>query len=157
MASTASSDHAGVFVPPPFIYIAFFLAGIGLQRYVHLPRLPITIGRLLSAVLIGSGLTLIAWSFRRFWASGTSVVPVRPTTALVIEGPYKFTRNPMYVALLLLYGAAALWFGLVWPILLAPVLVWAITAYVIGHEERYLIRKFGDHYHRYCATVRRWL
>ena len=130
---------------------------MGLQRYVPLPRLPIAPGRVLSAVLGLSWLLLTTWSFRRFWASGTSVVPVRPTTALVIGGPYRLTRNPMYLGFLLLYVGVACWFGLVWPLLLAPVLVWVISVSVIGREERYLTRTFGDDYRRYQAHVRRWL
>ena len=156
-SSEVSTDHSGVVVPPPLIYVAFFLVGMGVQRYVPVPQLPIGAGRVLGAVLMLSWLLLTTWSFRRFRASGTSVVPVRPTTALVIEGPYRFTRNPMYLGLLSLYVGAACWFGLVWPLLLAPVLVWVIGVSVIGREERYLTRKFGDEYRRYQAHVRRWL
>ena len=130
---------------------------MGLQRYVPVRRLPIGTGRVLGAVLVLLWLLLTTSSFRRFWVSGTSVVPVRPTTALVIEGPYRFTRNPMYLGLLLLYVGVAGWFGFVWPLLLAPVLVWVIGVSVIGREERYLTRKFGDEYRRYEAHVRRWL
>jgi protein-S-isoprenylcysteine O-methyltransferase Ste14 len=154
--SEVSTDHAGVVVPPPLIYVAFFFVGMGLQRYFPTPPLPIS-GRILGALLVPLWLLLTAWSFRRFRASGTSVVPVRPTTALVIEGPYRYTRNPMYLGLLLLYVGVACWFRLLWPLLLAPVLVWVIGMAVIGREERYLTRKFGDEYRRYQEHVRRWL
>jgi len=156
-ASEASTDHSGVVVPPPLIYVAFFLVGMGLQRYVPVHRLPTAPGRVLGGVLVLLSLLLTTWSFRRFWASGTSVVPVRPTTALVIEGPYRFTRNPMYLGLLLLYAGVACWFWLMWPLLLVPLLIWVIGVSVIGREERYLTRKFGDEYRRYQARVRRWL
>lgn len=155
--SKISKDHSGVVVPPPLIYIGFFLVGIAFQRYLPIARIPVGIGRVLGAVLAFSCLMLATWSIRRFWASGTSIVPIRPTTALVIEGPYRLTRNPMYLGLLLLYMGVACWFGLLWPLLLAPVLVWAMGAAVIGREERYLARKFGDEYRRYQAQVRRWL
>lgn len=144
-------------MPPPLIYVVFLLAGAGLQRYVLLPRLPMGIGRALGAALALSFLVLTTWSFRRFWASGTSVIPVRPTTALVREGPYRLTRNPMYLGMLLLYLGLASWFGLVGPLLLAPILVWVIGSSVIGREERYLERKFGNEYRQYQAEVRRWL
>jgi protein-S-isoprenylcysteine O-methyltransferase Ste14 len=156
-AAEKPRDHAGVAIPPPLIYLAFLLVGIGLQRYVPLPRLPIAIGRALGAVLIVSSLTLVGWSVRRFRVKGTSVVPVRPATALVIEGPYRLTRNPMYLGMLLLYTGAACWPGLVWPLLLAPLLIWVMTVAVIGREERYLARKFGGDYQRYQAQVRRWV
>ena len=150
-------DHAGVTFPPPLIYVVFLLVGIGLERYLPLPRIPLAIGRALGTVFVAACLLLVVWSFRRFWASGTSVVPVRPTTALVIEGPYRFTRNPMYVGMLLLYTGIACGLGLVWPLLLAPILIWTISTFVIGREERYLTRKFGDQYLRYQSQVRRWL
>jgi protein-S-isoprenylcysteine O-methyltransferase Ste14 len=156
-SSDISTDHSGVVVPPPLIYVAFFLVGMGLQRYVPIPRLPVGTGRVLGAALVLSCLMLATWSIRRFWASGTSIVPIRPTTALVIDGPYRLTRNPMYLGLLLLYIGVACWFGLVWPLILAPVLVWVMGVLVIDREERYLARKFGDEYRRYHAHVRRWL
>lgn len=155
--SEVPRDHSGVVVPPPLIYLAFFLVGLGLQRYLPVPRLSMAIGRVVGSALALSGLMLVTWSVKRFWASGTSVVPIRPTTALVIQGPYRFTRNPMYLGLLLLYVGVAFWFGLVWPVLLAPVLVWTIGVSVIGREERYLTRKFGSEYQQYQARVRRWL
>ncbi len=152
-----STDRSGVVLPPPLIYVAFFLAGMGLERYVTLARLPVGTGRVLGALFGFACLMLTTWSIRRFWASGTSIVPIRPTTALVIDGPYRFTRNPMYLGLLLLYAGVASWFGLLWPLLLAPALVWVMGANVIGREERYLERKFGDKYRGYQAQVRRWL
>jgi protein-S-isoprenylcysteine O-methyltransferase Ste14 len=156
-SSNVSKDHSGVVVPPPLIYIGFFLVGMGLQRFVPIARMPVGIGHVLGAVLAFSCLMLATWSIRRFWASGTSIVPIRSTTALVIEGPYRLSRNPMYMGLLLLYMGVACWFGLLWPLLLAPVLVGVMGAAVIGREERYLTRKFGDEYRRYQAQVRRWL
>jgi protein-S-isoprenylcysteine O-methyltransferase Ste14 len=155
--SSNSTDHSGVVVPPPLIYVALFLIGMGFQRYVPLARLPVGNGRVLGAVLVLSWLGLTTWSFRRFWASGTSIVPIRPTTKLVTEGPYRLTRNPMYLGLLLLYIGVGCWFGLVWPLLLAPIVVWVMSVSVIGREERYLTRKFGDEYGQYRAHVRRWL
>lgn len=156
-ASESSPDHAGVAVPPPLIYVALFLVGVGLQRLVGLPRLPAMPWRPLGMALTTCFLAFMTWSVSRFRASRTSVVPVRPTTALVIEGPYRFTRNPMYLSLLFLYLGVAFWTGLVWPLLLAPVLVLVIQRSVIGREERYLERKFGDEYRQYRARVRRWL
>jgi protein-S-isoprenylcysteine O-methyltransferase Ste14 len=144
-------------VPPPLIYVVFFLGGVSLQRYIFLPRLPVRIGRGLGAVLALSCLVLTVWSFRRFWASGTSVIPTRPTTALVREGPYRFTRNPMYLGLLLLYLGVACWLGFVGPLLLGPLLVWVVGVWVIAREERYLKLKFGNEYRQYQAQVRRWL
>jgi protein-S-isoprenylcysteine O-methyltransferase Ste14 len=156
-ASSVPVDHAGVAVPPPLVYVAFLLVAVVLQRYVPLPGLAPPMARLAGAAFVVPFLVLAVWSFRRFRASGTSIVPVRPTTALVVEGPYRLTRNPMYLGMLCLYCGIACWWGLVWALLLAPVLAWVMTAFVIAREERYLTRKFGDDYRRYQSDVRRWI
>ena len=153
----AQADHSRVVVPPPAIYLVFFLVAVGLQRYVPLPHLPATMGRVVGAVLALSWLVLSMWSVRRFWASGTSIIPFRPTTAVVTSGPYRVTRNPMYLGFLLLYAGLACWLGLIWPLLLAPGLVWLISVWVIRREEEYLDRKFGHEYRQYQSHVRRWL
>jgi len=84
-------------------------------------------------------------------------VPIKPSTALVVSGPYRLTRNPMYLGLLCVYIAAALWFGLVWALILVPLVVLAVQRLAIAKEERYLEQKFGDAYRQYRAHVRRWI
>jgi protein-S-isoprenylcysteine O-methyltransferase Ste14 len=93
-------------------------------------------------------------NFRR---SRTSIVPIRPATALVTSGVYRFTRNPMYVGLAALTAALALFMNSWWPIvLLLPVLV-VVRVFVIALEERYLERRFGAEYVGYMRRVRRWV
>jgi protein-S-isoprenylcysteine O-methyltransferase Ste14 len=150
-------DHSGVLFPPPLIYVLFFAAGLVLDRLAPLPQPPVAVARPLGVAFVLAGIALTVASLRNFWAAGTSVVPVRPTTALVVGGPYHFSRNPMYLALLLLYTGVSCLLGLVWPVVLGPVLVWVVGEWCIGPEERYLAGKFGDEYHRYRARVRRWL
>jgi protein-S-isoprenylcysteine O-methyltransferase Ste14 len=159
MSQTAPAprDHSGVWFPPPLIYVLFFAAGLYLDHVAPLPRPPAVVARPLGAALILGFLALTVASLRHFRAAGTSVVPIRPTTALVVRGPYGITRNPMYLALLLLYAGLSLLFLLVWPLLLGPGVVWIVGEWVIGPEERYLAQKFGEEYHRYRARVRRWL
>jgi protein-S-isoprenylcysteine O-methyltransferase Ste14 len=156
-SSGAAPDHAGVFLPPPFVYVFFFLIGAALQRVLPLPSLPVGLRLACAAVCLLLWAWLTAWSFRRFWALGTSIVPVRPATTLVVEGPYRFSRNPMYLGLLILYVGVACWSNLVWPLVLAPALVWTMQVVVIAREERYLRRKFGEDYGKYLTQVRRWL
>src|SRR5947209_402900 len=93
-------DHPGVVVPPPLIYIIFLLIGVALQRFWPLPLLPISVARAMATILVVLWVALQAWSISRFRASRTSMIPVRPARALVIEGPYRLTRNPMYLGLL---------------------------------------------------------
>jgi protein-S-isoprenylcysteine O-methyltransferase Ste14 len=155
--ASAPRDHSGVWFPPPLIYVLFFAGGVVLDRVAPLPQPPAAVARPLGTALVVGFLALTVASLQHFRAAGTSVVPIRPTTALVVGGPYSISRNPMYLALLLLYSGLSLLFLLVWPLLLGPGVVWIVGEWVIGPEERYLAQKFGDEYHRYRARVRRWL
>jgi protein-S-isoprenylcysteine O-methyltransferase Ste14 len=148
---------SGVSFPPPFLYVGHFLLGILLDRWIPLPALPRTPSRLLATVLLLPGLGLIFWSLWLFLRARTSPLPMRPTTAIVRSGPYRWTRNPMYLGMLLLYLGVALLFDVGWALVLAPVLVVFVGRLVIAKEERYLEASFGDEYQRYKAQVRRWI
>ena len=150
-------DHSGVFLPPPLLYALVFIIGMLLQRVWPVRMLPPLFGRAVGIACIVSGMTLIVWSIRTFWRAGTSIIPVRPSTAIVTGGPFRFTRNPMYIALALLYLGAAFWLNTLWPLLLFPVLLFLVQTYVIVREERYLERKFGEEYLQYKSRVRRWM
>jgi protein-S-isoprenylcysteine O-methyltransferase Ste14 len=92
--------------------------------------------------------------FRR---ARTSMVPMKPSSALVTTGPYRFTRNPMYLGMAFLYVALAFALGLVWPLILLPVVIAAVDRLVIAIEEAYLVRRFGQPYCDYMTRARRWL
>src|SRR5262249_31678710 len=119
--------------------------------------LPLLPARMAALIFLGCYALLFGWSYRLFRRVGTSMVPVKPSTALVVRGPYRLTRNPMYLSLLCLYLAAALWFGVVWALILVPLVVLVVQSLVIRKEERYLEQKFGDTYRQYRAHVRRWI
>ena len=106
-------------------------------------------------VLVGAATTLSAVGF--FRRARTSLVPIRPSTTLVSTGPYRFTRNPMYLGLAVVYVGIACWLGTLWPLLLLPVVLVLVGSLVIAREERYLEAKFGEEYRAYRARVRRWL
>jgi protein-S-isoprenylcysteine O-methyltransferase Ste14 len=152
-----SPDNAGVRFPPPVLYLAAVAGGYFLNR-----RWPLPIGHglfisVLAWTLMLSWLTLTVSSIGNFRRSRTSIVPVRPATTLVVAGPYRFTRNPMYVGFAALTVALALFMNTWWVILLlAPALV-AIRLFVIAPEERYLRRRFGADYDAYMRRVRRWV
>ncbi|CAA9468084.1 MAG: hypothetical protein AVDCRST_MAG65-497 [uncultured Solirubrobacteraceae bacterium] len=156
-ARSESNEHAGVPVPPPLIYAAGYLVGLGLQRALPLSQPPAGAARPLGALLVAAGVALPAAGITLFGRRGTSVLPVRPTTALVTSGPYRLTRNPMYVGFGLIHAGVALRRRETWPLLLlAPVLL-AVDRIVIRREEPYLEGVFGDEYRRYRRRVRRWL
>jgi protein-S-isoprenylcysteine O-methyltransferase Ste14 len=106
-------------------------------------------------MIIGS--LLAGWGLVVFFRIRTAIMPIRPASHLVASGPYRFSRNPMYVGLSVLYLGLALLFNVVWPIVLLPLVVFALYHLVIRREERYLADAFGDAYAAYRQRVRRWL
>ena len=159
-----SPDNAGVRIPPPLFYAAAVVVGLLLDGVHSLPITPITVGSGFSRIVPVVGWLLIAgWAFLMFGAfvlfrrHRTSVLPIRPATALVVAGPYRFTRNPMYVGLALLTVAFGLSLNTWWPIILLVPTLFIIRNYVIAREERYLHRRFGAEYGAYTRQVRRWL
>lgn len=149
-------DNAGVLVPPPLFYVAHFFAGLGLQRAIPLPQLPYG-ASLAGWAVLSLGLLINFWSIGLFRRKKTSLVPIKPSNTLVIEGPYHFTRNPMYLGLLISYLGAALLTHELWPLLLSPAVVLVINQLVIRKEEQYLTRKFGHDYATYKKAVHRWI
>jgi protein-S-isoprenylcysteine O-methyltransferase Ste14 len=155
--TSSRPDHPNVRIPPPLIYAAGFILGLWLGRAVPVSVLPNTVSRIAAVVWIALWAILGAWSIGLFRRAHTGFLPIRPATTLVIAGPYRVTRNPMYLALACLYVGLALWFDVFWALVLLPWVVVAIQHYVIVREEEYLESKFGDEYRQYKARVRRWL
>ncbi len=150
-------DRPGVIAPPPLIYLLFFLAGLAIDLVWPLPLLPQWVQYVFGLALVILSGMLIAWTLSMFRRAGTSLNIREPTTALIIRGPFRFSRNPAYISLSLLYLGLAVASGGLWGlVLLVPAL--AVMHFgVILREERYLERKFGEEYRRYKANVRRWL
>ena len=103
------------------------------------------------------GFVMIGLGTRRFVAAGTNIPPNLPTTALVVDGIYRRTRNPLYLGSTLVYLGLSVAAGSWWAIVLVAPLLWVMNVGVIAREERYLERKFGDAYRSYKARVRRWV
>src|SRR6267154_447870 len=112
---------------------------------------------LAGAALAAAGLVMIVIGTRRFQAAGTNVPPNLPTTALVVDGIYRRTRNPLYLGATLVYLGLSVVAGSFWAIGLVVPLLGVINTGVIAREERYLEQKFGDTYRAYQARVRRWV
>jgi protein-S-isoprenylcysteine O-methyltransferase Ste14 len=150
-------DTSGIRVPPPLYYISGFLAGIALELAfpTSWPPSGIRIAVTLLAALAWLALDGTAMVF--FRRAGTSVAPMNPTTALVTSGPYRLTRNPMYLGMAFLYVAFAFAFGVIWALAFLPAVIVVVDRFVIAREEPYLERKFGQAYRDYKARVRRWL
>ena len=153
----ADSDRPQIAVPAPFVYTAFLLAALLLHRLLPLPAPLAPAAGLLGGlgILLGLGLSAAAlWSMIRLQ---TSPSPHRPATALVTDGPYRFTRNPIYLGFLLVFLGASFAFGTLWGIVLAPLIPYAVNHLIISAEETYLESRFPGHYRDYKLRVRRWL
>ena len=157
MTEVPEQDAPGVIAKPPLIYLGFLALGLWLDWLWPYPLLPEMLRYILGGALIGLGLALALASVRRFKAAGTSFHTHKPATAILTEGPYQISRNPIYIGLTAVYAGigVAADAPLVW-LLLLPALV--VMHYgVILREERYLERKFGKEYLDYKARVRRWI
>lgn len=151
------ADRARVIAPPPLIYVAVFAVGCALDRCYPVSLRPDHSAGWLGWAIFAAGLGVLALSGAYLNRAGTPVNPYRPSTTLVTAGPYRYSRNPLYVALTLAYLGVAVVMNTVWPVMLLPGLLLLMRWGVISREERYLERRFGDEYRRYQARVRRWL
>ncbi len=156
---SGATDVAGVIALPPLIFLRFLLAATVLEAFVPLPFLAAhALARYLAgAALAAGGFVMIGMGTRRFVAAGTNIPPYLPTTALVVDGIYGRTRNPLYLGTTLVYLGLSVAAGSLWAIVLVVPLLWVINVGVVAREERYLERKFGDAYRAYKARVRRWV
>jgi protein-S-isoprenylcysteine O-methyltransferase Ste14 len=156
-----AADTAGVVAPPPLLFAGFLALGLGLDWVLPGRLWPVDPGWpwrwLVAALPIGAAVLLVLAAERSFRAVGTDVRPWRPSTALARSGPYRFTRNPMYLGLVLLLAGVAVGSNGPWLLLQVPLLVLVLQQGVIVREEAYLERKFGEDYRRYRQQVRRWL
>ena len=141
---------------PPFVFLAAILLGIALNRAWPLPFLPATLWWL-GPVVIFCALLLFVLALREFRMAGTSVRGTERTKAIVRTGPYRFSRNPIYLSFILLLLGLSVWLNDLWLLITLVPAVGFIAAVVIPREERFLERNFHDPYSSYKAAVRRWL
>jgi protein-S-isoprenylcysteine O-methyltransferase Ste14 len=149
-------DTAGIIAPPPLIYLSGWVVGWLINRAYPLSFLPDNLTWTFGGLLTVCGVLYAGFAFRAMRRAHTHVDPYKPTTAIVVDGSYRFSRNPLYLALTFFYIGLAVIVDILWPILLLPLVLLAIHHGVIAREERYLEQKFGEAYLQYKAKVRRW-
>jgi len=155
----SSTDQPSIIAPPPVLFFACLGTGC-LLEWLY-PIGPLGLGRAARAG-VGGGLFLISsgiavLSFHVLLKNQTPIDPHKPAARIVREGPFRFSRNPLYGSLLVLLVAMAAMLNSLWLILLLPVLIVLLDLGVVRPEERFLIKKFGDEYASYLSDVRRWL
>ena len=152
-----NQDNPGIRVPPPLIYLVPLVAGLVLDRRLHLPFLPRGVARGLGWSLLGGGVTLNAWFLKTIRKADVPIRTDKPVPRLTTEGPFRYSRNPSYLALALIYAGIASLRNSLWAMLLLPPVVMVMQREVSGREERYLERAFGEEYLAYKAQVRNWV
>ena len=151
------ADNPGVVAPPPLIFAGALGAGLLANRLRPTPFLPRALSKVFGWPLVVFGLAFGLWGFREMRRAGTNVDPYHPTTAIVEAGPYRYTRNPLYVGMALIYSGVAARANALPAALLLPAVLHLVDRGVVRREERYLEGKFGGEYLRYKGRVRRWI
>ncbi len=152
-----ASSGPGIRIPPPVIYVAALAIGFVLNYLWPLSPLSGSSRYVIGSVVPLVGGLIMPLVLRRFRRAGTTFDVRKPASALITEGPYRFSRNPSYVSLTLLYLGIGILLNNGWIlILLAPVFL-VMDLWVVRREERHLEAKFGEEYLRYKLAVRRWL
>ncbi len=153
----SNKDNPRVIVGPPLIYLAFLLTGLALDYLWPVAVLPDSVQYTAGFAVIALSGVIVAFTLPQFSNARTNFSPFKPTTALITGGPFRFSRNPAYLSLSLLYTGIGVTADNLWMLgLLVPTLM--VMHYgVISREEQYLESKFGEEYLRHKASVRRWL
>ncbi len=151
-----NQDNPGIKVPPPLIYVLPLILGLLLDRRSHVPFLPRKAARGLGWPLIGGGVVLARWFRQTMRKADAPVRTDKPVPRLTMEGPFRYSRNPAYLSLAMIYAGIAVLRNALWAILPLPLVLYVIQREVIGREERYLERTFGEEYLAYKGRVRRW-
>ncbi|TCL74859.1 isoprenylcysteine carboxylmethyltransferase family protein [Rhizobium sp. BK251] len=151
-------DSSAAVVRPPFAWVIAVIAGLVLDRLHPLPFVPAGLPTSwLGGVVFLAGLGLLVWAATTLRRAGTQIQTTQPTATIVDNGPYRFTRNPIYIGMFLGLTGLALAFDSLWLIVLLVPFYLVIRYGVVAREEAYLERKFGGVYLAYKARVRRWL
>jgi protein-S-isoprenylcysteine O-methyltransferase Ste14 len=156
MADT--TDTANVIIRPPIAWAVAVLAGLALNWLMPLPFVPAAVpAGWLGAMVFVLALALFAWAIVTITRAGSNVPTNLPTTTIAESGPYRLTRNPIYVGMFLGLIGLAIAFDNLWLLMMLVPFALVIRYGVVAREEAYLERKFGDVYRGYCSRVRRWL
>jgi protein-S-isoprenylcysteine O-methyltransferase Ste14 len=151
------SDNPGVIAFPPLIWLVTAVISVLVHLFVRLPIMSYRICLVCGIVFVILAPTLALSALRTMKAAGTNVHPSEPVLALVRDGPFRFTRNPMYLALCLLQVALGFFLNDWITLLFVTPLVLILHYGVVLREERYLAAKFGEPYLQYKREVRRWI
>ncbi|MCG8489284.1 MAG: isoprenylcysteine carboxylmethyltransferase family protein [Chromatiales bacterium] len=150
-------DHADVIVPPPVIHILSIALGGVIGNYIPMPLPDWIILQWVGAMLSVTAIAITLWGVHEFHVFRNPIAPIQSVNRLMVSGPYRFTRNPLYLALILLQLGLALFFLNGWMVVVLLPVVLFVHHYVVAREEAYLVQRFGSDYQAYQERVRRWI
>lgn len=154
------SDRPDILVLPPAAMAISLVATSILGRVIPIftwPPFGSVILLIVGSAFFASGLWLIVTAAIKFFHYDDGVNPQAATKTIITDGPYRHTRNPMYLGLLLIHFGLSLAFSLDWTLVTTPIL-WAVLHWgVVLREEQYLLEKYGQEYRDFMDTTRRWL
>jgi len=153
----STKDNPGVIAPPPFIFLCFLAVGYYLNRLYPLAVMERPLSIIIAAVFFVYASLTAGLAFYYMIKAGTNVDVRKPAKAIVKVSVYSYTRNPMYLSMVILLIAFTFLFNALWIALLIPFFIVVMQKGVIEREEAYLENKFGDEYVQYKNRVRRWL
>jgi protein-S-isoprenylcysteine O-methyltransferase Ste14 len=155
---SGTADTAQVMVRPPLVWALAAVIGVALGYVVPSQFMPMAVpAGWLGGLVFVLALALFAWAVTTMTSAGSNVPTSKPTMAIVERGPYRFTRNPIYLAMMLSLVGLAIAFDSLWGLITLVIFFLIIRYGVVAREEAYLERKFGDVYRSYRSHVRRWL
>lgn len=152
-------DSPQVFIPPPIFFAVIFLLSILVQKKLPLNNhfFTLTTPKIIGSIIVIISLLFSLIALVQFYKTNNTVITIKPATSLLTKGVYSVSRNPMYLSLLLIYIGSSLIIGNWWSFILFPLFFLILQGYVIKHEEKYLIRRFGQQYLDYKRETRRWI
>ncbi|MCL4246465.1 MAG: isoprenylcysteine carboxylmethyltransferase family protein [Candidatus Dadabacteria bacterium] len=153
----SGADRPDVLALPPLILLVFVACALAADRLHPLPFVSGSLRYVTGAILAALPFLIAGLAMREMSRAGTNIDVRKPATAIVTGGVYSFTRNPMYLSMVLILIAGAFLLNNLWLLIAVPVFVAVMQWGVIEREERYLEKKFGDVYTAYKSRVRRWL
>src|SRR5919109_1643651 len=155
---TDTADTAQVAIRPPIAWLLAVLVGLALDWLMPLPFMPAALpAGWIGGAVFAIALALLAWAITTITRAGSNVPTNKPTTTIVESGPYRFTRNPIYLGMFLGLIGLAIALDNLWLLIMLVPFALVIRYGVVAREEAYLERRFGEVYRDYRSRVRRWL
>lgn len=154
------AHHEGIALPlPPLIYLGFLILGLTANLVYPLPLSSpeTTLIVFLGVGVVACGLAFVAWALWAMWRAGVSALPGREPARLVLDGPFRFSRNPIYISLAIMYTGLSVALNIVWPLAFLIFAIVTVDRMIILREEGFLEKKFGEEYLSYKVKVRRWI